>query len=67
MTTLKEYLLDEVQNKVKIKPKDIGDGVTIEAKIDDEGYLVFTDGTGNMIFFHPDQISQLKKYLQGVR
>lgn len=65
--SLKEYLLDEVQNKVKIKPKSLGDGVTVEASIDDEGYLIFGDGTGNIIFFHPDQFSQLKKYIQGVR
>jgi hypothetical protein len=65
--SLKEYLLDEAQNKAKIKPKSLGDGVTIDVSIDDEGYLVLKDGTGNMIFFHPDQIPELKKYLSRVK
>ena len=67
MTSLKEFLLVESNKRVKIKPKSLGDGVTIEAGIDDEGYIVFKDGTGNMIFFHPDQIPQLKKFLSTVK
>ena len=49
--------------KVLLKSKESGEGVPVTVHIDDEGYLVLKDKKGQMIFLHPTQIPQLKKFL----
>ena len=63
----KFYKMNETSGKVVFKPKELGEGVPVTAHIDDENYLVLKDTEGNMIFLHPTQIPQLKKFLQKVK
>lgn len=56
-----------INEKIVLKPKEIGEGVPVTVHIDSEGYLVLKDKEGQMIFLHPDQIPQLKKFLAKVK
>ena len=62
MIKRKFWKMDEATDVV-LKPKEVGEGVPIRVKIDDEGYLILKDKEGKMIFLHPTQIPQLKKFL----
>lgn len=68
---LKEMIMDllpEVTSRVILKPKERGEGVPLTVHIDGEGYLVFKEpSAGTMIFLHPTQIPQLKKFLMKVK
>lgn len=61
-----EIALVEV-TKTTLKPKELGEGIPVTVHIDDEGYLVLKDKEGKMIFLHPTQIPQLKKFLTKVK
>lgn len=56
-----------INEKILLKPKELGEGVSVTVHIDDEGYLVLEDTKGQMIFLHPTQIPQLKKFLAKVK
>jgi len=62
-----EAMLPEATQKVVLKPEELGEGVPVTVHIDDEGYLILKDRQGKMIFLHPTQIPQLKKYLAKVK
>jgi len=61
------WKIDEATDYVVLKPKELGEGVPIRVKIDDEGYLLIKDKDGKLIFIHPSQITQLKKFLAKVK
>ena len=61
------WKVDEAK-RVELKPSEVGEGVPVTVHIDDEDYLVFKiPTTGTMIFLHPSQIKQLKKFLSKVK
>ena len=53
--------------KTTLKTAELGEGIPVDLYFDDEGYLVLKTSNGDMIFLHPYQIPQLKKFLQKVK
>lgn len=59
----KFWKINEATKKIRLKPKELGEGVPVDAYFDDENYLVLRDKEGKNIFLHPYQVKQLHNFL----